>query len=71
MFKEVIWSNIKMLRFSILPGILGGIACFIGAPHSVHVKILLGIVIGYAIQHKHFKLALEANKKLLDSWLEE
>ena len=49
---NIIRQQFKLLRFAILPGILGGIACFIGPPHSPSIKAMIGVIIGCAIQHR-------------------
>lgn len=72
MFDKVILAQVKLLRFAILPGILGGIACFIGPPHSASIK---AVVIGCAIQH-HFmapaiKNVIKANEELLDRFFND
>ena len=67
---NIIRLQFKLLRFAILPGILGGIACFIGSPHSASIKALIGVVIGCAIQHcfmvPAIKDVIKANDELLD-----
>ena len=70
---NLIRKQIRLLRFAILPGFLGGIACFIGPPHSASIKALIGIVIGCAIQHRFMASAIKdvikANDELLDQLL--
>lgn len=53
---KVIQKQLALLKFAILPGIfgiLGGIACFIGPPHSALIKANIGVVIGFALQLKY------------------
>lgn len=68
-------QQFKLLRFAILPGILGGIACFIGPPHSASLKAIIGVVIGCAIQHRYLvptiKNTVKANEELLDRIFED
>ena len=75
MFDKLILAQVKLLRFAILPGILGGIACFIGPPHSASIKALIGVVIGCAIQHRFMapaiKDVIKANDELLDHLFED
>ena len=75
MSDNLIWMQFKLLRFAILPGILGGIACFIGPPHSALIKALIGVVIGCAIQHRFMAPAIrdviKANGELLDHLFED
>ena len=44
-------SYIKLMRFLILPFILGGVAIFVLPHHPSIYKILIGYVIGFALQH--------------------
>lgn len=55
---KVIQKQLALLKFAILPGILGGIACFIGPPHSALIKANIGVVIGFALQHKYMRPVL-------------
>ncbi len=75
MLSKIILANLKLLRFAILPGILGGIACFIGLPHSASIKALIGVVIGCAIQHRFMTSAIrdviKANESLSDHLFED
>ena len=72
---NLIRLQFKLLRFAILPGILGGIACFIGPQNSALIKALIGVVIGCAIQHRFMAPAIKdvinANEKLLDHLFED
>ena len=56
---KVIQKQLALLKFAILPGILGGIACFIGPHHSALVKANIGVVIGFALLHKYMLPALK------------
>lgn len=49
MFGKLITIQVKLIRFAILPGILGGIARFIGPDHHALIKAWIGVVIGLAI----------------------
>ncbi len=66
MFNKLISSYIKLLRFAILPGILGGIACFIGPDHHAIIKACFGAVIGCAIQHNYMLPAIKNTFKAID-----
>lgn len=74
MSDNLIRQQFKLLRFAILPGIFGGLACFIGPPHSVSIKALIGVVIGCAIQHRFMasaiKNTIKANEDILDRLFE-
>lgn len=62
---KVIQKQLALLKFAILPGILGGIACFIGPPHSALIKANIGVVIGFALQHKYMRPVLKASDDFL------
>lgn len=72
---NIIRQQFRLFRFAILPGLLGGIACFIGPPHSASIKALIGVVIGCAIQHRFMapaiKNTIKANEELLDRFFED
>ncbi|MBD5194806.1 MAG: hypothetical protein HDS87_03660 [Bacteroidales bacterium] len=75
MSDNLIWMQFKLLRFAILPGILGGIACFIGPPHSALIKANIGVVIGFSLQHRvmvpAIKNTIKASEELLDRFFED
>lgn len=56
---RLIWKQLALLKFAIIPGILGGIACFIGTPHSTLIKSAIGVVIGCAIQNRYMVKAIK------------
>lgn len=68
-------QQFKLLRFAIIPGILGGLACFIGPLHSASFKALIGVLIGCAIQHRFMVPAIEntikVQEELLDRFLKD
>ncbi len=68
-------SQIKLLRFGVLPGILGGIACFIGPDHHALIKAWIGVVIGFALQHHYmlqaFKNVLKASDEIFNKIFDE
>lgn len=57
--ENIISAQVKLLQFAVSPGILGGIACFIGPPLSASIKVAIGVVIDYAIQQRYFVSALK------------
>lgn len=75
MSRNLVQLQFKLLRFAILPGILGGVACFIGPSHSASIKALIGVVIGCAIQHRFMapaiKNTIKSNEELLDRFFED
>ena len=75
MLGNIIRQQFRLLRFAILPGILGGVACFIGPPHSASIKALIGVVIGCAIQHRFMASAIKdvmkANEEMIYQLFED
>ena len=71
MLSKIIHENLKLIRFAILPGILGGIACFIGPPHLAMIKANIGVVIGFVLQHKYMLLALKELMKASDDFFDQ
>lgn len=75
MFDKAILTYVKLLRFIILPGLLGSIANFIGPPHSPLIKTAIGVLIGMAIQHRNMSRACndaaQAIAELFDEIFEE
>lgn len=68
---NIIKKQLALLKFSILPGVLGGIACFVGPPHSALIKAIIGVVIGFALQHKYMLPALKELKKASDDFVDQ
>ncbi len=68
---KVIQKQLALLKFAILPGILGGIACFIGQPHSALIKANIGAEIGFALQHKYMLPALRELMKASDDFVDQ
>lgn len=68
---KVIHAQMKLLKFGILPGILGGIACFIGPPHSAWLKAQIGVVIGMALQHRFIVPIFKETTKAVDEFTDE
>lgn len=75
MFNKIVWAQIKLMRFAVLPGIFGGIACFVGPPHHALIKAWIGAVLGFAIQHHYMfpdiKKALKAADEPFDKIFDE
>lgn len=68
---KVIQKQLALLKFAILPSILGGIACFIGPTHSTMIKAYIGVVIGFALQHKYIIPALKELIKASDDFFDQ
>lgn len=68
---KVIHVQMKLMKFGILPGILGGIACFIGPPHSALLKSQIGVVIGMALQHRFIAPVFKEAMKAADEFTDE
>lgn len=68
---KVIQKQLALLKFAILPGILGGIACFIGPPHSALIKANIGAIIGFALQRKYILPVLKELMKASDDFFDK
>lgn len=67
---KLVPKQLALLKFAILPAILGGIACFIGSPHSALIKANIGAVIGFALQHNYMLPALKELLKASDDFVD-
>ncbi len=74
MFGKLIATQIKLMPLAVLPGILGGIACFIGPKHHALIRAWIGVLIGFAIQQRFMlpaiKDALKAGDKIFNNLFE-
>lgn len=61
---------LRLMKYAAFMGILGGIATFIGPPHSGLIKAGIGIVIGAALLGKQFPDALTELKRINDDLIE-
>ncbi len=68
---KVIQKQLALLKFAILPGILGGIACFVGSPHSALIKANIGVMIGFALQRKFMLPVLNELFKASDYFVDQ
>lgn len=68
---KVIQKQFALLKFAILPGILGGIACFIGPPHSALIKASIGVAIGFTLQHKYILTVLKELMKASNDFVDQ
>lgn len=68
---KLIVAQIKLMRYAVLPGILGGIACFIGPEHHALIKAWIGVVIGLAIQHRFMLPAIKETLKAVEEFFNE
>ncbi len=74
MFGKLIAAQIKLMPCAVLPGILGGIACFIGPEHHAIIRAWIGVLIGFSIQHRFMlpaiKDALKAGDRIFNNLFE-
>ena len=68
---KVTQKQFALLKFAILPGILGGIACFIGPPHSALIKASIGVAIGFTLQHKYILTVLKELMKASNDFVDQ
>lgn len=68
---KIFISYLKIVRLVFVPGVLGGIACFIGPHHSPWIKIAIGTVLGFMLMHRPIVSAANEMFKALDEYFEE
>ena len=66
---KVIQILLALLNVAIIHGLVRSIACFIGSPHSALIKANIGVVIGFALQHKYMRPVLKELMKASDDFL--
>ena len=55
---EILKAELRIIRYGLLIGLLGGIAQYIGPPHSPGIKIWIGITVGCMILGKRLPNAI-------------
>lgn len=68
---KVIQKQLALLKFAILPGILEGIVCFVGPPHSALIKANIGVVIGFALQYTYMLPVMKDLIKASDDFVDQ
>ena len=71
MFIKLIVEYLKLMRFMILPVILGVITCLLYPSNAALLKTTLGVVIGCAIQHRYMAPAIKSVMDAYEEFLEK
>lgn len=71
MRERLISVYLRLMKYAMLMGVLGGIASFIGPPHHGLIKAGIGIVVGAMLLGNKLPLALKELRKITDDISEE
>ena len=66
MRKRLISVYLRLVKYAMLMGVLGGIASFIGPPHHGLIKAGIGIVVGAMLLGNKFPSALKELRNIVD-----
>lgn len=70
MMQRIARTQLKLMKYGFIIGIIGGIASFIGEPHHGGLKAMIGVVVGCALLGKRLPIALkemfDANQVFID-----
>lgn len=62
---------LRLMKYAMLMGVLGGIASFIGPPHHGLIKAGIGIVVGAMLLGNKLPLALKELRSITDEITDE
>ena len=71
MRKRLISVYLRLMKYAMLMGVLGGIASFIGPPHHGLIKAVIGIVVGAILLGNRLPSALKDLLKITDEITDE
>lgn len=71
MRERLISVYLRLMKYAMLMGVLGGIASFIGPPHHGLIKAGIGIVVGAMLLGNKLPLALKELRSITDDISEE
>lgn len=71
MKERLISLYLRLMKYAMLMGILGGIATFIGPPHHGLIKAGIGIVVGAMLLGNRLPLALKELRSITDEITDE
>ena len=69
--KRLVSVYLRLMKYAMLMGVLGGIATFIGPPHHGLIKAGIGIVVGAMLLGNRLPLAMEELLKITDEITDE
>lgn len=62
---------LRLMKYAAFMGIIGGIASFVGPPHSGQIKAYIGVVIGAILLGSRLPLALKELWSIMDEISDE
>lgn len=62
---------LRLMKYAMLMGVLGGIASFIGRPHHGLIKAYIGIMVGAMLLGNKLPLALKELRNITDEITDE
>lgn len=71
MKKRIATVYLRLMKYAMFMGILGGIAIFIGPPRHGLIKAGIGIVIGAMILGNRLPMALREHHAIIDEIIDE
>ncbi len=71
MRERLISVYLRLMKYAMLMGVLGGIASFIGPPHHGLIKAGIGIVVGAMLLGNKLPLALKELRSITDEITDE
>ncbi len=71
MRERLISVYLRLMKYAMLMGLLGGIASFIGPPHHGLIKAGIGIVVGAMLLGNRLPLAMKELRSIIDEITDE
>ncbi len=71
MMKQLASVCLRLMKYAMLMGVLGGIATFIGPPHHGLIKAGIGMVVGAMLLGNKLPSALKELRSITDEIIDE
>lgn len=71
MMKQLASVCLRLMKYAMLVGVLGGIATFIGPPHHGLIKAGIGMVVGAMLLSNKLPSALKELRSITDEIIDE
>lgn len=71
MMKQLASVCLRLMKYAMLMGVLGGIATFIGPPHHGLIKAGIGMVVGAMLPGNKLPSALKELRSITDEIIDE
>lgn len=71
MMKQLASVCLRLMKYAMLMGVLGGIAAFIGPPHHGLIKAGIGMVVGAMLLGNKLPSALKELRSITDEIIDE